>query len=316
MLLTGRMPQIVDAFLITASGKIPTLRSTKLLGMVDIDPKRDDFFRVIVEERQRLASRTDLSENERKRLNKALKILASATSYGIWAQMDRLEGKEKIETTCYGLDPEPFPCQVANPDVPGEFCFPPLASLITGGARLMLAMLEHCISDLGGEYAMEDTDSMAIVATEHGGLVPCFGGPFEMKDGRRAIKALSWQQVNELQSDSAGLVPTATNRAPSSKLNATTTIQLPVRNARFTAWQFRQSVTHYFCRMRTVILSCCRRASTITKTGGLNMALAICETRSIPRVKIATGFGKLGSTLFAHRCVSRPNLSTLRNCLR
>ena len=45
---------------------------------------------------------------------------------------------------------------------------------------------------------MEDTDSMAIVVTEHGGVVPCFGGPFEMSDGRRAIKALSWQQVDEI----------------------------------------------------------------------------------------------------------------------
>ena len=60
----------------------------------------------------------------------------------------------------------------------------------------MLALLEHCVSELGGEYVMEDTDSMAVVATEHGGLVPCFGGPFEMKDGRSAIRALSWQQVD------------------------------------------------------------------------------------------------------------------------
>ena len=112
--------------------------------------------------------------------------------------MDRLEGKEMIETTCYGVDPEPFTCEVANPDVPGEFCFPPVASLITGGGRLMLAMLEHCVSKLGGEYVMEDTDSMAIVATERGGLVPCVRGLFEMKDGRRAIKALSWQQVHDV----------------------------------------------------------------------------------------------------------------------
>ena len=58
-------------------------------------------------------------------------------------------------------------------DVPGEYCFPPLASLITGAARLMLALLEHSVRKLGGTYAMEDTDSMAIVATEHGGPIPC-----------------------------------------------------------------------------------------------------------------------------------------------
>jgi hypothetical protein len=197
-LLTGRVPEIIDTFLIEACGTLPTLRPTRLRGIVEIDPEREDFFRVIVEERLSLSSRRGLSEIEHKRLEKALKVLASATSYGIWAQMDRREDDEKLEITCHGIDPEPFSCKVANPDVPGEFCFPPLASLITGGARLMLALLEQSVSELGGTYVMEDTDSMAVVATERGGLVPCWGGPFEMNDGRSAVKALSWQQVNEI----------------------------------------------------------------------------------------------------------------------
>ena len=62
----------------------------------------------------------------------------------------------------------------------------------------MLALLEHCISNLHGTYVMEDTDSMAIVATEYGGLVPCPGGPFEMPDGHAAVKALSWKEVDEI----------------------------------------------------------------------------------------------------------------------
>ena len=198
VLLTGRIPEILDAFMIEARGTIPTLNPIKLRGGIEVDPERDDFFRVIVEERLRVSARRDLSDMERKRLEKGLKILASATSYGIWAQMNRIEDEDKMEVTCHGIDPEPFTCRVRHPDVPGEFCFPPLASLITGGARLMLALLEHCVSELGGSYVMEDTDSMAVVATEHGGLVPCLGGPFEMGDGRRAIKALSWQQVDEI----------------------------------------------------------------------------------------------------------------------
>lgn len=196
ILATGRVPEIIDAFMIRPRGKIPTLTPAKLFGIVEIDPEREDFFRVIVEERMRLSSRDDLSDSTRQRLGKALKILASATSYGIWAQMDRREDDERVEITCHGIEPEPFTCNVANPNVPGEFCFPPLASLITGGARLMLALLEHCVSELGGTYVMEDTDSMAIVATEDGALVPCPGGPFELRDGRKAVKALSFAQVN------------------------------------------------------------------------------------------------------------------------
>lgn len=207
VLLTGRVPEIVDAFFIEPCGKLPSLKSTKLRGMVEVDPAHEDFFRVIIEERLRLFTSSGPSDVESKRLEKALKVLASATSYGIYAQMDRQGENEKVEITCHGIDAEPFTCTVTDPDVPGEFCFPPLASLITGGARLMLALLEHCVSELGGSYVMEDTDSMAIVANEHGGLVRCPGGPFETKDGHTAIKALTWQQVDDISARFATLSP-------------------------------------------------------------------------------------------------------------
>lgn len=128
VLLTGRIPKITDAFRIEASGTLPSLFPTRLRGMVEVDPKTQDFFRVIVDERLRLSLRCDLPEVERKRLEKALKILASASSYGIYAQMDREEENDKLNVTCHGIDAEPYSCRVTHPDVPGEFCFPPLAS--------------------------------------------------------------------------------------------------------------------------------------------------------------------------------------------
>src|SRR5882672_4340840 len=108
--------------------------------------------------------------------------------------MHRLESDRKQKVICHSIDCEPFTCRVAHPDAPGEYCFPPLASLITGAARLMLAMLEDCVSGLGGTYAMEDTDSMAIVATKRGGLLACPGGPYKTKDGQSAVKAVSAKQ--------------------------------------------------------------------------------------------------------------------------
>jgi hypothetical protein len=71
----------------------------------------------------------------------------------------------------------------------------------------MLALLDHCVSELHGTYVMEDTDSMAIVATEHGGLVPCPGGPFELADGHSAVRALSWKEVDEIAARFAKLSP-------------------------------------------------------------------------------------------------------------
>jgi len=54
---------------------------------------------------------------------------------------------------------------------------------------------------------MEDTDSMAIIATEHGGLVPCPGGPFVMPDGHTAVRALSWKEVDQIARRFAKLNP-------------------------------------------------------------------------------------------------------------
>jgi len=70
----------------------------------------------------------------------------------------------------------------------------------------MLALLENSVSEWGGTYAMEDTDSMAIVATERGGAVLCPGGSHE-NDDEAAIKALSWKQVENITTRFAALNP-------------------------------------------------------------------------------------------------------------
>jgi hypothetical protein len=194
VLLTGRVPTIVDAFRLVPERKLKGLTRRKLRGMIEVDPAEEDFFRVVIQQRIALDKRTDLSKVEQSRLKKALKVLANAASYGIYAEMHRLESERKVKLRGYGIDPKPFTCRVAHPDEPGKYCFPPLASLITGAARLMLALLEHSITELGGTYAMEDTDSMAIVATEHGDLAACF----RTKDGQKAVRALSWKQVDEI----------------------------------------------------------------------------------------------------------------------
>ena len=137
--------------------------------------------------------------------------------------MNRKESDNPVKVTCYGIDETPFHPTVAHPDETGEFCFPPIASLITSAARLMLALLEHSVTRFGGTYAMEDTDSMAIVSTERGGLVVCPGGSFRTKDGRTAIRALSWRQIRTISERFAALNPLTstmlTCRAPFSKSN-------------------------------------------------------------------------------------------------
>jgi hypothetical protein len=206
VLLTGHIPRIVEAFRIEAEGQLKSLKPITLRGAVTIDPRSDDFFCKVIEERKRLSKSSALPEQERKRLDKALKVLANATSYGIFAEMIRNETSEKMPVTCYGIDPEPFECAVQNPEHAGAYCFPPLASLITAAARLMLALLERSVTNLGGTYVMEDTDSMAIAATQRGGLIECPGGT-DRRRGKPAIRALSWAQVDAIAKRFAALNP-------------------------------------------------------------------------------------------------------------
>jgi len=195
VILTGKVPKIIDSFRVEPSDEpLPNLVATQLRGTIPIDPTRQDFFKAVIEERKRVDA-SDLDRSEKARLSRALKVLANSASYGIYGQMDRRESSNKVLVECHGIDPQPYTCRVENPEKPGEYCYPPVASLITGAARLMLALLERCIADLGGTYAMEDTDSMAIVATKHGGLFPRPGGPHRTGDSLSAVKAISWKDV-------------------------------------------------------------------------------------------------------------------------
>jgi hypothetical protein len=217
VLLTGRQPEIVDAFWIKPVGKIRALNPIKLRGTIEVDPRQQDFFRVAIEERKRLSGCTDLNPEEKARLDKALKVLANAASYGIYAEMHRLESDKKVQVTCHGIDADPFRPWVKHPDEPGAYCFPPLSSLITGAARLMLALLEHSVVTRGGTYVMEDTDSMAIVATEKGGAIARPGGP-HTHNGAEAVRALSWEQVREVRRQFEALNPYNREAVPGSIL--------------------------------------------------------------------------------------------------
>jgi hypothetical protein len=93
----------------------------------------------------------------------ALKILASSTSYGIFVELNvaDLDAPEKL--TCYGPGGEGFSVDSMKIEEPGKYFHPLLATLITGAARLMLAIAESLCFAKGLDWAFCDTDSMAIV---------------------------------------------------------------------------------------------------------------------------------------------------------
>ena len=92
----------------------------------------------------------------------ALKILANATSYGIFVELNVEEEKELQPMLCYGVGSKPIPINQKKFEGAGSYFHPLLATLITGAARLMLAITERQACDAGLDWAFCDTDSMAL----------------------------------------------------------------------------------------------------------------------------------------------------------
>jgi DNA polymerase elongation subunit (family B) len=143
-------------------GKQSGLKSVDLRGFIRVDPKRNDFFKRIIEQRK--------AHESNKSLKHSLKIIANSGAYGLFVQLD-----EHIDRTLASLDVysgEHYHNQSAREiETPGPWYFPPLASLITSGGRLLLAMAEKCVSEAGGTWLFCDTDSIAVVASAKGGKV-------------------------------------------------------------------------------------------------------------------------------------------------
>lgn len=216
-LRTGRAPRIIRAIRLVTEGKSPKLHPVSLRGAANVDPRAQDFFKTVIEVRQQVAVRPDLPAEERRRLARFLKVLANSTSYGIFAEMRRheLPAGRREQVAVYGLDDQPITVRVAAPEEPGEFTFSPLGTLIPGAGRLMLAMLERLVADAGGVFAFCDTDSMAIVSTRRGGLLPCPGGPERRPDGSEAVRALSWNDVERVRERFGDLNPYDKSAVPS-----------------------------------------------------------------------------------------------------
>lgn len=207
-LLSGRTPHILDAVLLAPCGTADGLTPLTLPGGRRIDPTGDDPWQAMTEERQRIRNDPSIDEQTRERLQRFLKITSNAGSYGIWAeynQRDLPQGTKQLVTVHTG-NSAPLIASVHAPEQPGTFCYPPLAAPLTAGARLLLALLERAVTDAGGSWAFADTDSMAIVATPEGGLIPCDGGPHQWR-GQAAVRALSAEQVATIRERFSTLNP-------------------------------------------------------------------------------------------------------------
>jgi hypothetical protein len=182
-LLTGRIPKIVKAISFHPVDIQSELKPLAIAGNKDylVEPIEDDFYRRLIELRQEVKGKLkSCSSSEKDKFETdqlALKILANATSYGIFVEINVAEKDKKQRVTCYGYDETPFDTFIKNMEEPGKYFHPLLATLITGAARLMLAIAEALTEKEQINWAFCDTDSMALAQ------------PKQMKDEEFLAKA-------------------------------------------------------------------------------------------------------------------------------
>ena len=153
-ILTGREPEIVDAITFVPESTQRGLKDVKISDIVI--SAEDDFIRKLIEERMKV-KKSDRKDKDQIQL--ILKIIANATSYGIYIEENSysLENEEDIEV--YSVDN--FLFKTTKIEKHGQYFNPIMATLITSSARLILAIAEK-IADEKGYLAYCDTDSIFV----------------------------------------------------------------------------------------------------------------------------------------------------------
>lgn len=170
--LSGKSPEVVRAVTFDAGEPQAGLKPVRIAGKHGpaIEPYTDDAYCHLIDHRSRIKQRMDAATGaERDRLDVeqyALKILANSTSYGIFIEVNVEDLDKKEWRDCHFGGDKPFLIGAAVSEKPGSYFHPLLGTLITGAARLILALTERAAADLGLDWAYCDTDSMFIAKPE------------------------------------------------------------------------------------------------------------------------------------------------------
>ncbi|MFH1649662.1 MAG: hypothetical protein ABIA93_03875, partial [Candidatus Woesearchaeota archaeon] len=160
-ILDKKPVRIKKATRFLASKPQKDLKKTNILGMT-IDPYKANFVRELVEKRQKTKKAIPLAPLTEKRhlmaVQKALKILANSTTYGIFVELnpdDKVEDQDIYSNTQF------FTSENKN-EALGEYFNPLIAVMLVAGARLLLALAEEYATSRGKYYTYMDTDSISV----------------------------------------------------------------------------------------------------------------------------------------------------------
>jgi hypothetical protein len=164
-LLGGKTPEIVSAIRFSPRQPQTGLKTVTLAG-AELNPVTGDFYASIINMRREVQARqkvaTGAEWDQLEADQQGLKILANSTSYGIFAELNVQSLERPRSVTCYDHRGKGRRITTSKVEEPGRYFHPLLGALITGGARLMLALAERNALDQGLGWAFCDTDSLAI----------------------------------------------------------------------------------------------------------------------------------------------------------
>lgn len=128
-LLTGKVPNIENAIRMVPHGNQKGLRPTNLRDVVEIDPRNDDLFQLMVEQKEFFKSANQA-------LSYFLTICANSTGYGMFFELTPQKKSDPVRVKVFSGDHN-HEQSVTAIEKAGEWYFPPIAALITGGAHLL-----------------------------------------------------------------------------------------------------------------------------------------------------------------------------------
>lgn len=164
--LSGQTPKIEQALIFEPGPPQRGLEPIKVLGRHTIDPYKQDFYRELIRARQKdeeaKAGKSDEEQARIEEVREGTKTVANSTSYGVFVQVNVNRAPKKAMVRVFKPDGSFYLKRMAKVETLGPWFNPIVATLITGGARLMLALAEYQVMKAGLDWAFCDTDSMAI----------------------------------------------------------------------------------------------------------------------------------------------------------
>ena len=128
-LLAGKVPKILKGIRMVPHGQQKGLKPTNLRGMVAVDPRTDDLFARMVEQKQ-------VYKESDPTLSYFLKICANSTSYGMFFELTPQKRFNPVKVKVFSGD-HCHEQTATTIEKQGEWYFPPIAAFITGGAHLL-----------------------------------------------------------------------------------------------------------------------------------------------------------------------------------